>query len=886
MPKDFKKIVSNHPLSNPINKHKLAHTPTDGFFRPKNKNSNQNNQNLRLNGQPTHKNKFKTKAKANNSNNGKLGFMDIEKFVKIKTWFIPKYTKLINSSILSSLGKFLTKAFGSIFAVLFGVLFFWTVPIFKFSEAQAQYLWKWLNIRDNMIRFSFGLLFFVMIFNLFNLQVLGNGPLGSNTKTNPINTLATTVIPAKKGNIYIKDLAQVRNDIPVTSNTIKYNAVFDPSNLEANIPIIKAKLNLKTDQETVIHIADFVASRTNISRQELIEAITIQLKNLDQSNSQTKDQAKKSETKNPINLIWEAIFLGKKPKVEEGQDLDKNTTQTQNNNRTKNYGTLKKNITEDQAKAINLLRSSEDKTADIYYFDSWLSQPEQINVRSYPEGKLMSQTLGYGMLNPVNSTEAKKVSGCKDMVVKNQERGTELLPNYDGSYQVGNYGIEQKYCSTIAGLNGKPIANKDLTNQEIIKNQNVQNGADIYLTIDKNIQKKAESILEEAVTTNTNNIGSPKDGCIMVMEASTGRILAMASYPSFDPNFYADYLKSNGKSIINSCTRNDFEVGSVMKPLTVAVALNEKSTDINAGFRYTDYDSDGKPYKNGEDTIKIKNARNFSWRSLGTVGLKEMIRDSINTGIAEIVDKMGNKLIKDYFLDKLQFGRYGEDDSNLLNFAGDMNGNTQSFETDINCVYCYAAKGFGQGFSISVLQLVRAYTAIANGGNLVQPQIVEKIQCGDGTKETLDGGNASCVSNSLKLKTNTQNPVFAKTTADLVTSYMLAANEEGFLGSGPTKAMVPGYRVAIKSGTAQVSRPITLANGETKPCSQDCNTQRGIYDHTMIGFNTGASRYIVMIKLAEPKPGQVDNFSSTTLAPFFSEMCRYTLEYLGVPKER
>lgn len=796
-------------------------------------------------------NKFNDNPKSN------LGLENLNSF------FVSAYDKLVTNTIFKLVFK--------VFLTIFGALFFWTVPIFSFVKAQLEYFWKWLNIRDNMVNFVFGFLFFVMIFNLFSLQVLGNGPLGSGTKTSQVSAFATTVIPAKKGDIYIKDLAQVRNDIPVTNNTIKYNAVFDPSNLEVNIPIIKSKLNLQNDQETLLNIADFVASRTNISKQELLSSMTDQLKNLGQ------EKVKKPEVKNPVNLILDAVISGKKP-ASQVPDLIQN--------KTKNYGTLKKNITEDQAKSINLLRNSEDKITNQYYFDSWLSQPEQINVRGYPEGKLLSQTLGYGLLNPVNSTEAKKVTGCKDMVIKNQDRGTELLPNYDGSYQVGNYGIEQKYCSVIAGLNGKPIANKDLTNQDIIKNQAVQNGADIYLTIDKNIQKKAESILESAVNANTNNIGSPKDGCVMVMESSTGRILAMASYPSFDPNYYADYLKSNGKSVINSCTRNDFEVGSVMKPLTVAVALNEKSTGIDAGFKFLDYDSDGKPYKNGDDTIKIKNARNFSWQSFGKIGLKEIIRDSINTGIAEIVDKMGNNLMREYFLDKLQFGHYGDDDKNLLNFAGDMNGNTQSFDTDINCVYCYAAKGFGQGFSISILQLVRAYTAIANGGNLVQPQLVEKIQCGDGTKENLDGGNASCLADDTKIKNKTETPVFSKTTTDLVTSYMLASGEEGYLGAGPTKATVPGYRMAIKSGTAQVSRPIILANGESKPCSQDCNTQLGLYDHTMIGFNTGASRYIIMIKLAEPNPGKVDNFSGTTLAPFFSEMCKYTLEYLGIPKER
>jgi hypothetical protein len=94
--------------------------------------------------------------------------------------------------------------------LVLGAVFFWVIPIFNFAKAQAIYFWKWVNIADNLVRFSFGVLFFVMIFNLFSLQVLGNGPLGSGVKNNKVTATATTVIPAKKGNIYIEQQYQVQ----------------------------------------------------------------------------------------------------------------------------------------------------------------------------------------------------------------------------------------------------------------------------------------------------------------------------------------------------------------------------------------------------------------------------------------------------------------------------------------------------------------------------------------------------------------------------------------------------------------------------------------------------------------------------------------------------
>jgi cell division protein FtsI/penicillin-binding protein 2 len=763
--------------------------------------------------------------------------------------------------------SFVVKVLSRIGTLIFGVFFFWTVPIFVFVQSQIKHFGKWLDVRENLIKFAFGFLFVMMIFNLFSLQVLGSTPFSlAEGKTSFAKS--NNIVPAKKGNIYFRDLAQSRDDLPLTSNSLRYNAVFNPLILKQNLPVIAQNLKLKSSQETLNQLALFLASQTNISSQDLLSAFN---QTIDFSQSDTV--AKKSE--NPWSVLFAAITNQKA--------VDNNTQSA--GSKTKKYGILKKEISQDQSNAIDRLRE-DSKLDQTYLFTTWLSQAEQITIRSYPEGKMLGQTIGYSLASPVNSTEANSRKNCRDMVDKTQARDTEI--GEFGAYQIGSYGIEQRYCSELGGINGRSIGNTNLTNPDAVKNQIVQNGANIYLNFDKNIQKKAEQVLEAAVEKNTNSVGGPKDGCLMVMEATTGKLLAMASYPAFDPNNYGDYFSSNPKSVVNNCTGNDYEVGSVMKPLAVAASISNKQNGgngVDPNYSFTDYDEKGKEYKDGNGVATIQNAKNYSWKKFGKIGLKEVIRDSINTGIANIVEITGNKPIKDFFLDKLEFGHYGDPDYNLPNFAGSINGDTRSFDADTYCEFCYANKAFGQGFSISALQLMRAFTALANDGGMVQPQWINKIQCSDGSLEN-SSQRGSCLSDESKLRPIEPKQVFTKRATDAVTGYMLAAAEEGYLGSGPTKAAVAGYRVAIKSGTAQVSRPIVEPNGKTLPCNAECNTKRGLTDHTMIGYNTGKSRYIVMLKLAEPNPGVIENFSSTTLPTFFSDMMKYTLEYMSVPKER
>ncbi len=710
------------------------------------------------------------------------------------------------------------------FGVILSVFWVLTLPFVWIFGKQIKWFANWVMIRENTIKFTFGFLFFVMMLNLANLQVISSA---FSDKKN-IKNFAGEPIEAKRGKIFYRDISQGIKNIELATNQTRAEISIDPHQLRQQIK----------HGQSLEEMLQIVSSRTNLNYKKLLEDVS---------------------------------------KLVSGQEESDPKKQIR-------YAKIKEGITEEESSSVNNLLSDKELKKN-YGFDSWLRTDDN-SFRTYPENKTLAHTLGYTKKFKSNDQETKTWAGCEDIINNNEARGTML----QSGYYLGSGGLEQKYCSLLAGLNGRKLGNQDLTDSSKTKNNQVQNGADIYLNIDKNLQKKAETILEEAVRFNTNSVGTPKDGCVMVTEAKTGKILAMASYPFFDPNFYSQYFETNSKAFLNSCTGNDFEVGSVMKPITVASAidLNQHPKDgkkygVDSNFKFIDYNKDGKPFKDTSvkgGKLSITNANNVTWKDFGPIGLKEIIRDSINTGIAEITDRMGGDNLFYYLEKKFRFGQ--TTDVDLLE---DTNGDIRSFDTDINCSFCWANKGFGQGFSASLLQMVRGYSALANGGTLVEPKLISEIKCYDGT---IDNGvsDGNCVPAKNRLNRLPDEEIISKNAADNVTNYMVAAAEEGFMGNGPTKSMVNGFRVAVKSGTAQISRPIINQDGTITKCDATCNTNRGLYDHTFIGYNTGDSRYIVAIKLAEPKPGGINNYSSTTLPTFFSEMMRYTLEYMNVPRDR
>jgi len=330
----------------------------------------------------------------------------------------------------------------------------------------------------------------------------------------------------------------------------------------------------------------------------------------------------------------------------------------------------------------------------------------------------------------------------------------------------GLEGIELKYDSTILGNTGYMITERDALGRNIaIKNTVIKDsspGKSVILTLDKTIQFIAEKELAKAVMEN-----NAKSGMALVMESDTGKVLAMANYPTFNPNAYSRYSLAQ---LRNHAVADSFEPGSTFKIFTIAAALDSgsiKATDL--------YNCENGTYRIADRTIHDDHPHS-------RLTVSEIIKYSSNIGSAKIGFKIGEEKLSSYLRNFGFGGRTG------IDLPGESPGNLKRHWYGIDL----ATISFGQGVSLSTIQLVSALSAIANGGNLMRPYLVEQIIDDNGTVVQ-------------KFEPQVVRRVVSPETAHKVTKMMETVTGEG--GTG-TKAALDGFRVAGKTGTAQKVDPV------------------------------------------------------------------------------
>jgi cell division protein FtsI/penicillin-binding protein 2 len=730
------------------------------------------------------------------------------------------FGKSVNSGgekFLVKIGNFLL----GIILAFFGILWLFLKNIFGFLDKTFG---KYLDRQSSFLT-AFVVVFSIIIGHLAGLQVWSSDEVLTITG----GKIKSVIIPSRRGQVFIQDIVKGKN-IMMTNTQLNGNLFIDPTALSQ----ILKKVSLE-------EVATLLAGS--------------------------------------LNLPYNSLFL-------EIEGSVKNSNQNLGN-----YKIIHKGLDKFQTEVVNTLISGNlrAQNGQPLAVGAWLGVDELLE-RSYPQGSLLASTLGYTSKTTISKEEIiASGTNCAKVATENEDRKTEF-PN--PAYINGYYGLEQKYCRILAGVNGRNVigGNKNLPENQDLP---VENGKDIYLTIDKGIQQKADDILVKTIKANTNADGrGPKNGSIIVMNPQTGKILALANWPTFDPN---NYGKSDPNSWQNIATSMDYEVGSTMKPLTVAAALNEYQTGnlsskgerlgVSPNQTFIDYDEKGKIYKENDgkgnliDGPVVKNSQKRSYKDLGRLTLKEVIRDSINTIISDITDSMGNVKLREYFEEKFLFNK-----STMVAFAGGgVGGNvSKSLKDGLECQFCYALHGFGQDIKISPIQLMRAFTAIANDGKLVEPYLIEKIVDENGI---VDNGSSP----DSPISRPAPYPILSSQSTRLVTKYMQAVVDEGYLQTAPRA--IPGYTVAAKTGTAEVARPIETVDADGKiiktPCNYVCNSKRGLFDHSLIGFGpTTNAQVMVMVKISEPRPGLETNFADTTSMPAFLEMMQFSLEYLNVPKDR
>lgn len=426
------------------------------------------------------------------------------------------------------------------------------------------------------------------------------------------------------------------------------------------------------------------------------------------------------------------------------------------------------------------------------------------DYRLYPEGELASQLLGF--------------------------------VNADGH---GQYGIEGYFDNALAGKPGLLNATTDVNGIPIATANNYLkppvNGDSYVLTIDRNIQAQAEKYLAAGVQA----VGAPS-GSVVIIDPSTGAIKAMANYPSYDPNNFTSVKDYSVFS--NAVTSGAFEPGSGFKAFTMSAGLDTGKVKPDTTYIDTgSFDVDGYTIRNSEN------------RAYGSETMGQVIQRSLNTGVMYILRAMGadinkvtpsgKQLFYSYLTTHFGFGiKTGVEQADES--PGRVNPPSSS---NVN----YANMSFGQGLRVTMLQQVQGYAAIANGGTLYQPYLVQEVIHSDNSKTY------------TKPKVIKDHIISAQTASDVTT--ML----EGVVDRGTGQATkIPGYEIAGKTGTAQV--PAADGNG---------------YDPKKnIGSFTGYGpvpdpKFVMMVRINEPKtPG----FAESTTVPVFGQITAWLLRYLAV----
>ena len=402
------------------------------------------------------------------------------------------------------------------------------------------------------------------------------------------------------------------------------------------------------------------------------------------------------------------------------------------------------------------------------------------------------------------------------------------LIGFTGLDPKGLEGLELKYDKLIQGRGGYLVMERDALGRGMIAGtptvQGATKGHDLYLTIDKNLQYIAERELVAGI-----NQTESKAGTVVIMDPSTGKVLAMASFPEYNPNALFQHKPYQWR---NRAVCDNFEPGSTFKVFVMAAALNEALISPQQKFNC----------ENGVYRVGGKDIHDH--KKYKTLTAAEIIKYSSNIGVAKIGKLLERKEMHRYLSD---FG-FGQTTGIDLpgEAAGFLRPHTNWFEVDL------AAISFGQGVSVTPIQLTVAAAAIANGGYLMEPYVVERV---------VDSHGQTTQRNQPRVVRK----VIAQDVARVVTRMMEMTTEEG---GTAINASVPGFRVAGKTGTAQKVDPVTGGYSADKRLA------------SFIGFLPAEDpRLVMLVMLDEPQKGV---YGGLTAAPVFSRVASQAMQYLKI----
>lgn len=415
----------------------------------------------------------------------------------------------------------------------------------------------------------------------------------------------------------------------------------------------------------------------------------------------------------------------------------------------------------------------------------------------------------------------------------------------------GLTGIELQYDDYLAGIAGMKIGSYDSWGNRLpfdtYKFTPAIDGSDIVTTIDENLQYIAEKIAQKGLEEH-----NAKGVHVLIMDPNNGEVLAMVNKPDYDPNNpfsgYESFEGETDNDKIQNMWRNwlvsdTFEPGSTFKTVTMIAALEKGVVSDSDTF-----------VCNG--SVKFGNTTVHCWKheGHGTQTLAEVLKNSCNVGMMEIGERLGIENLNEYIY-KLGFGK-----TTGIDLPGEASGIVKSSDT-VSAIDL-ATISFGQTNTVTSLQLMTAFNAIANGGDLIQPHIVKEISHED------ESGNRVI---DETIKPTIKEDVLSDESTALLRSYL----ERTVTKDGPDGAFVQGYNIGGKTGTAQKVDPTTGTYSTDK------------YISSMIALAPVENPQITaFIAVDEPSNGAY--YGGEVAAPLMKELFEEVFQYMDSPlaKER
>ena len=439
---------------------------------------------------------------------------------------------------------------------------------------------------------------------------------------------------------------------------------------------------------------------------------------------------------------------------------------------------------------------------------------------------------------------AKKIPGV--MLVADQWRaypGGDLAAQalgfvgyaQDGATKTGLYGLEKFYNGTLtqtsSGLYVNPFAELFANLSSALSTDPAAHEGSIVTSIEPKVQQELQLVLAQVMQEYT-----PVQSGGIIMDPRTGDIIAIGADPSFDPNTYN--TASDASVYTDPMVQGRYELGSIMKPLTMAAAID--SGAVTASTTYND---------TGCITRSTYKICNYDLKARGIIPMQQILSQSLNVGASFLADTMGHPMQTKYM------NLYGFGQKTGIDLPGEVAGDLSPLGSGRGPDANYDTAAFGQGVSISPIEMVRALSSLANEGVLPSPHVVTAIKYDSG------------VTRSVTVPPGVQ--VLKPTSAETVTNMLITVFDDALVNG---KLKMDHYTVAAKTGTAQLPAP----GGGYLPGN--------VFLHSFFGYFPAHDPKFIIFLFAI-KPHGVE-YASASLAQPFDDLAKFLINYYNVPPDR